>query len=667
MANKSQWKSQQVLSNDKQQSLVLSVSNTVTYISGYIASETYHALKKVLGYLPEAYPYLLRAVAEKRGYKPKEWYKIKDDWDGTITTICYPGKCRCNIKREGMHFPTGLLTRSREFFDKHNISFVLKDMREVVPKTHIYTMSDEFESREYQKKVVDIACNKGRGIISMATGSGKTGCAANIIANLGVSSFVFYVTSKDLMTQAHDELERFIRLGGNPIKVGMVGAGKFDIQDITVMTVQTAIRALDKKWTRFDDEDDSKEDTTLDDRRKDIKELVMSAKGFFADECVTGDTILITEKGPIPIKDVRVKDVKKVLSYDVNSQDFVWRDILNFWEKGKKKTVKVTLTSRENIVCTEDHVFYTKNGLKQAKDLTSEDLVIICDRSRRLNEKGLSRVRSVNDYGENEVYDIEVEGTHCFFANDILLKNCQHWAAQTCQVISDFSISARHRFAMSATPVRDLSDDILIDACFGKKLADINASYLIRQGFLIRPTIYMVPINNMRGCPFKSYPKIYKQAITDNSVRNQMIANMAVKFVEQGRVVLVLCKHIAHGKMLESLIPGSIFLRGETSSKKRKEHLDKMRRREACITIASVIFDEGIDVRCLDTLILSGSGKSKTRALQRVGRILRPYEGKTDAIVIDFIDNAKHVLSHSRARQTMYESEPEFIIKKMDL
>jgi superfamily II DNA or RNA helicase len=276
-------------------------------------------------------------------------------------------------------------------------------------------------------------------------------------------------------------------------------------------------------------------------------------------------------------------------------------------------------------------------------------------------------VANIRKLGKEKVYDITVDDTHCFFANDILVKNCQHWAAQTCQVISDFSISARYRFATSATPFRDLADDILIDACFGKKLADINASYLIREGFLIKPTIYMVPISNARNCPFKSYPKVYRQAITDNPVRNQMIADMAIKFAEQGRVVLVLCKHIVHGKMLESLIPGSIFLRGETTSKKRKEHLDKMRRREACITIASVIFDEGIDVRCLDTLILSGSGKSKTRALQRVGRILRPYDGKTDAIAVDFIDHAKHVLSHSRARQAMYESEPEFIVKKMDI
>jgi len=62
-----------------------------------------------------------------------------------------------------------------------------------------------------------------------------------------------------------------------------------------------------------------------------------------------------------------------------------------------------------------------------------------------------------------------------------------------------------------------------------------------------------------------------------------------------------------------------------------------MREGAPSITIASVIFDEGIDCRPLDTLILAGGGKSATRSLQRIGRILRPYEGKTKAIAVDFI------------------------------
>ena len=87
-----------------------------------------------------------------------------------------------------------------------------------------------------------------------------------------------------------------------------------------------------------------------------------------------------------------------------------------------------------------------------------------------------------------------------------------------------------------------------------------------------------------------------------------------------------------------------------------------MRKGEPQITIASVIFDEGIDVRPLDTLILAGGGKSPTRALQRIGRILRPYEGKKDAIAVDFMDNCKYMQSHSKRRLSIYKTEEEFKI-----
>lgn len=112
------------------------------------------------------------------------------------------------------------------------------------------------------------------------------------------------------------------------------------------------------------------------------------------------------------------------------------------------------------------------------------------------------------------------------------------------------------------------------------------------------------------------------------------------------------------------MIPGSTFLYGKTSKKKRKEHLALMRENRSRITIASVIFDEGIDCKPLDTLILAGGGKSPTRALQRIGRILRLFKGKTDAIVVDFMDNCQYLQSHSKKREKIYKSEDEFIIKR---
>ena len=80
--------------------------------------------------------------------------------------------------------------------------------------------------------------------------------------------------------------------------------------------------------------------------------------------------------------------------------------------------------------------------------------------------------------------------------------------------------------------------------------------------------------------------------------------------------------------------------------------------------------DEGIDVRPLDTLLLAGQGRSKVRAMQRVGRVIRPYEDeygkKEKATVVDFCIHQKYLKSHAVAREKMYASEPEYAIEDID-
>ena len=73
----------------------------------------------------------------------------------------------------------------------------------------------------------------------------------------------------------------------------------------------------------------------------------------------------------------------------------------------------------------------------------------------------------------------------------------------------------------------------------------------------------------------------------------------------------------------------------------------------------------------LNALILAGSGKSSTRALQRIGRVIRPYEyedgtKKKKAYVFDFIDPARYLSDHSYARMKIYKEEPEFKVKIVD-
>jgi superfamily II DNA or RNA helicase len=335
----------------------------------------------------------------------------------------------------------------------------------------------------------------------------------------------------DLLKQAVDEIEQYVRMNNLPITVGAIGGGKKTFGDVTVMTVQTAVRAVGEKYVKFDDEDEH-DNTDIEDIKKEIADYIRSAK------------------------------------------------------------------------------------------------LCICD-------------------------------------------EVQHWAAETCQIIADNSFSCRWRYGLSATPYRDKGDDILIHACFGKEIVDIKASWLISQGFLVKPYIAFIPVRNLKNEKFGAYPAVYKQAIVENTYRNELITNLAGNLVEQGRTCLVLVQQIAHGNMLQELIPDSVFLHGSCTKKAREEHIAKIKSGHAPVTIASTIFDEGIDCKPLNALILAGGGKSPTRALQRIGRVIRTFtypDGtkKENAYVYDIYDHQKYVSAHAFARRKIYQSEPEFDIREVD-
>ncbi len=56
--------------------------------------------------------------------------------------------------------------------------------------------------------------------------------------------------------------------------------------------------------------------------------------------------------------------------------------------------------------------------------------------------------------------------------------------------------------------------------------------------------------------------------------------------------------------------------------------------------------------------MLTLGGKSKTRTLQRIGRLVRPYPGKTMAIAYDIWDSTEFFENQGAVRKELYETEP---------
>ena len=86
-------------------------------------------------------------------------------------------------------------------------------------------------------------------------------------------------------------------------------------------------------------------------------------------------------------------------------------------------------------------------------------------------------------------------------------------------------------------------------------------------------------------------------------------------------------------------------------AKARRETLEAVRNGKAHVLVASNIADEGLDLPRLDTLIVALPFRAKGRAIQRIGRIMRPSPGKDLPVVVDLLDSKVSILRHQAKRR----------------
>ena len=160
------------------------------------------------------------------GYKYSPRYKMKQ-WDGRIYLL----------KKNS--FPTGLLSKVEEFLKNNKIKYEIDDNRDF-RKGDSLQLAEDFKAWEHQNNALKIGLEKKNGIFAVATSGGKTNIASMIVAETGLPT-IFLTHLKGLL---HQTKERFEQLLG--CEVGIVGDSIFEPKRITVASIQTVIRCIEK-------------------------------------------------------------------------------------------------------------------------------------------------------------------------------------------------------------------------------------------------------------------------------------------------------------------------------------------------------------------------------------------------------------------------------------
>jgi superfamily II DNA or RNA helicase len=216
--------------------------------------------------------------------------------------------------------------------------------------------------------------------------------------------------------------------------------------------------------------------------------------------------------------------------------------------------------------------------------------------------------------------------------------------------------NAYMRWGLTATPfMRDSYHNWMLQGGTGALICAITNRELIDQGYLSECKVDMVLMRKQEVPPGqRGWPECYDFYIVTNRIRN---AEVARAFARYPGPTLVLVNKIAHGEILADTI-GVPFLSGQSSADVRKDAIEKLKAGKLPGVVASTIWDEGIDIANIKTVILAGGGKSEIKNLQRLGRGLRIANGKQQLQLVDFIDQSPYILAnHSKIRRKLWESQ----------
>ena len=145
---------------------------------------------------------------------------------------------------------------------------------------------------------------------------------------------------------------------------------------------------------------------------------------------------------------------------------------------------------------------------------------------------------------------------------------------------------------------------------------------------------------------------LYQDAVTKGIVENtelhEKVVNIATS--HQGRT-LILVDRLAHGDILQSLIPNALWVQGKDNDETRKQVIEQLQNSENCIAIATQgIFNTGINV-FVHTLINAAGGQADHQIIQRMGRGLRTAKDKEELLYIDFVfETNPYLHKHSMKR-----------------
>lgn len=208
------------------------------------------------------------------------------------------------------------------------------------------------------------------------------------------------------------------------------------------------------------------------------------------------------------------------------------------------------------------------------------------------------------------------------------------------------------RWGLTGTVPKEKYEFASLHASLGEVVNHIAASELQDMGVLAQCHVNVLQTQDVNE--YTNYQQEMQYLVTDDK-RIEWMAGKIDEIKQSGNT-LILVDRIAAGEKLQSLLPDSVFIKGDVKLKDRKEAYDEIQTGTNLVVIATYgVAAVGINIPRIFNLVLVEPGKSFVRVIQSIGRGIRKAKDKDFVQIWDITSSCKFSKRHLSKRKAYYK------------
>jgi ATP-dependent helicase IRC3 len=208
------------------------------------------------------------------------------------------------------------------------------------------------------------------------------------------------------------------------------------------------------------------------------------------------------------------------------------------------------------------------------------------------------------------------------------------------------------------------------EVCYTKTLRDmIEDGYLAPlRGYLLRGGADLENVRTRTEDGERDFdPHALARAVNTPERNRLVVDGTRHTALAEGRPTLVFAADVAHGEAVAELFRNAgvraANVHGDMAPGARREILQQFRNGQLEVLVNCLLLLEGIDIPQISAVVMARPTQSSLLYSQALGRSTRLYPGKTDAIVLDFVDNTHKHATSLVSLPTLFGLPPRFDLK----